>query len=112
MSRPSVVESLKESVEDLLSSDLSLLGGVVSLTSEGGEKLDGGDEERARLADRLEVTVELDWARAVAVTEHPPVGFGAEFAHRGGLDLGRQQGRFVFVVEGFDFLCDGEVAAE
>ncbi|WP_174519527.1 hypothetical protein [Rhodococcus qingshengii] len=92
MSSARVAESLDESVEDLLPPDLALVRGVVSLTSEGGEKLDGGDEERARLADRLEVAVEFNRARAVAVTEHPAVGFAAKFAHRGGLVLGRQHG--------------------
>lgn len=39
---------------------LSLGLGVVALALEGGAELDGGDEEGARLADGLEVAVELD----------------------------------------------------
>ncbi|MDQ3480940.1 MAG: hypothetical protein M3423_06380 [Actinomycetota bacterium] len=80
MSRGGVVESLKESVEDFLSTELALVGGVVSLAFEGGPEFDGGDEEDARFADRFEVAVELGGPCAVAVAEHPAVGFGTEFA--------------------------------
>jgi hypothetical protein len=42
------IESLKESVEDLLASDLALVGGVVALALEGGAELERGLEVRAR----------------------------------------------------------------
>jgi hypothetical protein len=59
-----VVESLEEAVEDLLSTDLSLVVGVVSLGLQGGPELDGGDEEGAALADRFEVAIGIDRAGA------------------------------------------------
>ena len=62
-----MVESLKEAVEDLLSADLALVLGVVSLGLQCRSELDCGDEEGAGLADRLEVTVEFDRASAVTV---------------------------------------------
>ena len=69
---------------------------------EGGAELDGGLEEGAGLADRLEVAVEPDGSGAVAVAEHPLVHLGAEFAHLGALGVG---GQFPWrVVEGFDLL--------
>jgi integrase len=52
------VESGEEPVEDLLATQLSLGGGVIALSFEGGAELDGGLEERAGFADRLEVAVE------------------------------------------------------
>ncbi|MFC0448938.1 hypothetical protein [Rhodococcus jostii] len=109
MSSLGVVESLKESIEDLLSADLALVGGIVSLFGERGAELDGGDEERAGFADRFEVAIQLDGPGAVAVAEHPAVGLGAELAHLGRLVFGGQDCGLVFVVEGFDFLGDGEV---
>lgn len=60
---------------------LALLGGVVSLAVEGWFELDGGDEERAGLADRLEVAVHFGGSSAVAVAEHAAVHLGAEPAH-------------------------------
>jgi len=74
---------------DLLAADLSFGGGVVALFLQGGAELDGGLEERAGLADRLEVAVHPDRARAVAVAEHPAVHLGAQFAHLGALGVGR-----------------------
>ena len=76
-----MVESLEEAVEDLLSTDLSLVVGVVSLGLQGGPELDCGDEEGAALADRFEVSVGLDRAGAVAVAEHVLVHLAAEFAY-------------------------------
>ena len=57
--------------------------GVVALTLQGGAELDGGDEEGARFADRLEVAVHFDRPGAVAVAEHASVHLGAQFAHLG-----------------------------
>ena len=54
------VEPVEEPVEDLFSSDLALVAGVVALAFEGGFELDGGDEERAGLAVRFVVAVEFD----------------------------------------------------
>lgn len=42
-----MVETFEEAVEDLLSADLSLVPGVVSLSLQGGTELDGRDEEGA-----------------------------------------------------------------
>ncbi|MFF4761056.1 hypothetical protein [Streptomyces sp. NPDC001292] len=50
------------SIEDLLAGDRSLGRRVVPPAFEPGPELDGGDEERAGLADRLEVAVHLDGA--------------------------------------------------
>jgi hypothetical protein len=58
-----------------------LAGRVVALSLQGRPELDGGDEEAARFADRLEVAVEFDGSRAVAVAEHAAVHFAAEFPH-------------------------------
>jgi hypothetical protein len=61
------VESGEEVVEDFLAADLALVRGVVALPLEGGAELHGGLEERAGLADELEVAVQADRAGAVAV---------------------------------------------
>ena len=61
--------------------DLSLVLGVVALGLQGGSELDGGDEEGAAFADRLEVAVGLDGPGAVAVAEHSAVHLCAELAH-------------------------------
>ncbi|MFB7339162.1 hypothetical protein ACFCZ6_03795 [Streptomyces hydrogenans] len=50
-----LVEARQQAVEELFPADLSLVRGVVSVALEGGAEFDGGDEERAGLADRLEV---------------------------------------------------------
>ena len=101
------VESSEEPVEDFLATDLTLVGGVVALALKGGPELDGGLEEGAGLADRLEVAVEPDRPRAVAVAEHSLVHLGAELAHLGALGVG---GQFAWrVVEGLDLLGHREV---
>ena len=82
-------------------------GGVVALALQGGAELDGGDEEGAGFADRLEVAVHLDGAGAVAVAEHAAVHLGAELAHLGAFGVGGQLAGLV--VEGFDLLGDREV---
>jgi site-specific recombinase XerD len=100
-------EAGEEAVEDLLATHLSFGGGVVALALQGGPELDGRLEERARLADRLEVAVETDGPGAVAVAEHPLVHLGAQLAHLGTLSVG---GQFPWgVVERFDLLGDREV---
>jgi len=95
---------VKEPVEDLLSADLALVGGVVSVGLQGGAELDGRDEEGAGLADRFEMAVQFDGASAVAVAEHVSVGFGAEFAHLVALVAGGQDRWPSCGVEGFDLL--------
>jgi hypothetical protein len=55
------------------------------------------------------VAVEFDGSGVVAVAKHPPVGFGTEFTHLGGFIFGCQDCWLLLVVEGFDFLGDGEV---
>ena len=102
-----LVELVEEVVEDFLATDLAFVGGVVALAAERWFELDGGDEEVAGLADRFEVAVDLDGSGAVAVAEHALVHLGAEFAHFGAFVAG---GELVgLVVEGFDFVGDGEV---
>ena len=96
------VEPVEQTVEDLQSADLALLGGVVALTLEGGAELVRGLEVGARFADRFEVAVQADGAGAVAVAEHPAVHLGAELAHLGALRVGRELLRGV--VERFDLL--------
>src|SRR4051812_25803709 len=54
-SRGLSVEPGEESVEDLLSADLSLLGGVVALALERGAEFECRLEVGARFADRFEV---------------------------------------------------------
>src|ERR1700686_59796 len=76
-----ISEAFEESVEDLLSADLTLVSGVVALGLQGGSELDGGHEEGAGFADGLEVAVHLDGACAVPVAEHPAVHLGAKLAH-------------------------------
>jgi hypothetical protein len=71
-----------------LPSDLSLRGGVVALTSQGRFELNGRDEERARLADGLEVAVHLDRPGAPSVAEHPTVYLGSQLAHLAPLGAG------------------------
>ena len=102
-----LVEAGQESVEDSLPPGLALGGGVVALLLEGGPELDGGLEEGAGLADRLEVAVQADGPGAVAVAEHPLVHLGAELAHLGALGAGGQVLRGV--VEGLDLLRHREV---
>ena len=102
------VESGEESVEDLLAPHLSFGGGVVALALQGGPELDGGHEEGAGFADRLEVAVELDGSGAVAVAEHARVHLGAELGASRRLRR-RRAGWRRLVVEGFDLLGDGEV---
>ena len=102
-----LVEAGQESVEDFLPPGLALVGGVVALLLEGGAELDGGLEEGAGFADRLEVAVQADGPGAVAVAEHALVHFGAELAHLGALGAGGQVLRGV--VEGLDLLGYGEV---
>ena len=46
-----------ELIEDLGSSDLAFVAGVLALGEQGGAELDAGLEERARLADVLELAV-------------------------------------------------------
>ncbi len=106
-SRSLLVEPVEEAVEDALSADLALGSGVVALALDGGPELDGGLEEGAGLADRLEVAVEPDGAGAVAVAEQALVHLGAELAHLGALGVG---GQFPWrVVEGLDLLGDREL---
>src|SRR4051794_23365736 len=50
-----LVEAGQKPVEDLLAGDLSLGRRVISLPFERGPELDGRDEERAGLTDRLEM---------------------------------------------------------
>jgi integrase len=102
-----LVEAGQESVEDFLPPGLALGGGVVALLLEGGAELDGGLEEGAGFADRLEVAVQPDGPGAVAVAEHALVHFGAELAHLGALGAGGQVLRGV--VEGLDLLRHREV---
>jgi integrase/recombinase XerD len=85
-----LVEAGQQSVEDFLPPGLALGGGVVALLLEGWAELDGGLEERARLADGFEVAVQPHRAGAVAVAEHAPVHFGAKLAHLGALGAGGQ----------------------
>jgi hypothetical protein len=80
-SRSGVVESAEEAVEDFLTPDLPLGGGVVTLLLQSGAELDGGDEEAAGFTDGLEVTAHLDRSCAVAVAEHPLVHLVAQLAH-------------------------------
>jgi hypothetical protein len=77
------------------------------LPLEGGFELDGGDEEGARLADGLEVAVELDRAGAIAVAEHAAIHLAAELGHLAAFGLGRELAGLV--VEGLDLLAHGEV---
>lgn len=72
-----VVEAIKDPVEYLLPADLPLLGGVIALALQGRPEFDGGHEERAGFADRLEVAVHLDWSGAVPVAEHAAVHLAA-----------------------------------
>ena len=102
-----LVESGEQSVEDLLAAELSFVDGVVALGPQGGAELDGGLEEGAGLADRLEVAVQPDWSGAVAVAEHAAVHLGAQPAHLGAFSVGGQF--FRRVVERLDLLADGEV---
>ena len=92
----------EESVKDALATDLALGRGVVPLALEGGSELDGGDEEGARLADRLEVAIQVDRSGAVAVAEHALVDLSSELAHLGAFGVGWELPRLV--VEGFDLL--------
>jgi hypothetical protein len=94
-------------IEHLLAADLTLGDSVFALFEERGCELDGGHEECATLADRFEVAVHLDRACAVAVAEHAPVHFSTEFAHLRAFIVAWELAGLV--VEGFDFLCDGEV---
>jgi hypothetical protein len=55
-------ERPRAGLKNLLASDLSLGGCVVTPTFEGGPELDRGDEERAGLTDGLEVAAQLDGA--------------------------------------------------
>jgi hypothetical protein len=73
LSERCLVEPRQQAVEDLLPAGLSLGGGVVTLPFEDGAELDGGLEEYAGFADRLEVAVQAHRPRAVAVAEHAPV---------------------------------------
>ena len=102
-----LAESGEQPVEDLLPADLPFVRGVVALGLKGGTELDGGLEERAGLADRLEVAVQSDWPGAVAVAEHPAVHLGSELAHLGTFGVGGQLSWGV--VECFDFLRHREV---
>jgi hypothetical protein len=86
-----VVEAGQQAVEDLLAAQLALGVGVVALALQGGAELDGGLEERARLADRLEVAVQSDGSGAVAVAEHAVVHLGAQLAHLGALGVAGQR---------------------
>lgn len=65
MSGSVVVESGKQSVEDLLAAEWSFVDGVVALGLQGGAEFDGGLEEGAGLADRFEMAVQPDGAGAV-----------------------------------------------
>ena len=102
-----VVEAGQQAVEDLLATELALGVRVVALALQGGAELDGGLEEGARLADRLEVAVQSHGSGAVAVAEHPSVHFGAQLARLGALGVAGQ--RLGCVVEGFDLFRDREV---
>ena len=101
------VEPVEQAVEDFLAADLALAGGVVALPLQGGSELDGGDEEAAGFADRLEVAVHVDRSSAVAVAEHASVHLGAELAHLPAFVVGGELAGLA--VEGLDFLGDGEV---
>jgi hypothetical protein len=63
---PGLFESFDEALTDALASELSLRRSVVALASQRRLELDRRHEERAGLADRLEVAVQLDGACAVA----------------------------------------------
>jgi hypothetical protein len=66
-----LVESGKQTVEDLLTADLALSGRIVALALEGWAELECDDEERAGLADRLKMAVHLYRPGAVPIAEHP-----------------------------------------
>jgi hypothetical protein len=105
-SRRGGVEAVEDAVEDLLSADLALTGGVVTLSLQGGSELDGGDEEAAGFADGLEVAVHLDRSSAVPVAEHAPVHLSAKFAHFAAFVIAGELAGLA--VECFDLLGDGE----
>src|SRR6266568_1482627 len=102
-----LVESGKQAVEDLLTADLALSGRILALALEGWAELQGGDEERAGLADRFKMAVHLNRPGAVAVPQHPAVHLAPELAHLGAFIASRQFAWFV--VEGLNLLGDGEV---
>ncbi len=83
---------------------LVVVFGVIELGMQGGPELDGGGEESAAFADRLEGAVEVDRAGAPSVAEHPAV-FLPEPAHGGGLAGGQVE----VVVESVDAFADGVV---
>src|SRR5215831_837739 len=87
-SRSIPLEAREQTLEDLLTSDVPLGRRVVPLPLEGGPELGGGDEERAGLADGLEMTIESDRACAVAIAEHAPMHFGTQLAHLAALRVG------------------------
>src|SRR5262245_17393668 len=97
----------EQAVEDALAADLALGRGVVALPEEDGRELGRGHEVAARLADRLEVAVQLDRPRAIAVAEHAPVHLAAELGHLAPLGLGREL--LGLVVERLDLGADLEV---
>jgi hypothetical protein len=83
-----LVDSLDQLVEECGAVGLFVVAGVVGLALEGGAELDGGLEVAAGLAGGFHAAVELDWAGAQAVAEHPGVGLAAQPGHAGGLVVG------------------------
>lgn len=76
-----VVDPFEEGVVGVSSAGVALGVSVVTLGPDGGSVLDGGEEHRAGLADRLVAAVELAWAAAVAVAEQAFGRFVAQGAH-------------------------------
>ena len=97
MSRGVLVETDEEPVKDALAADLTPGCRVVPLPLEGGSELGGGDEEGARLADRLEVAIAIDGKvlrgsqpkRASASDSVPGTYLVAAYAHASGLVVGQ-----------------------
>ena len=100
-------ESGEQPVKDVLTADLALPRGIVALKLESWSEVQGGDEERARLADRFKIAVHLNRPGAVAIAEHPSVHLAAKLAHFGALIGRRELARLV--IQSFDLLRDGEV---
>src|SRR5207249_956911 len=103
VNRRLLLEAGEQAVEDALAADLALGRGIVPLAEQDRRELGRGHEVAARLADRLEVAVELDRAGAVAVAEHAAVHLAAELGHLAALGLGGEL--LGPVVEGLDLLA-------
>ena len=85
-----LVESGEQPVKDVLTADLALPRRIVALKLEGWSEVQGGDEERAGLADRFKIAVHLNRPGAVAIAEHPAVHLAAKLAHFGAF-IGRRE---------------------